>query len=113
MAQEKTFENKIKKYLDEKGCWYVKFFANRMTKVGVPDILACVNGYFVGIEVKADNGKPSELQYWNRNKIREAGGISVIVYPNQFDDLKLLINDLIERPDSLDWTEQKGFDICK
>ena len=110
MAQEKNFENKIKTYLKNNGCWYVKYFANRMTKSGVPDILACVNGYFVAIEVKADKGKPSELQYWNREKIREAGGISLIVYPNQWEDLKLLIDDLIKRPDKLDWNEQYEFD---
>lgn len=110
MAQEKTFENKIKKYLESKSCWYVKYFANGYTKSGIPDILACVNGYFVAIEVKAENGKPSELQFYHRNKIREAGGISVIIYPSQFTEFKMLIEDLIERPDNLDWNEQKGFD---
>lgn len=110
MAQEKNFENKIKTYLKNNGCWYVKYFANRMTKSGVPDILACVNGYFLAIEVKADKGKPSELQLWNREKIREAGGISLIAYPNQWEDLKLLIDDLIKRPDKLDWNEQYEFD---
>lgn len=110
MAQEKNFENKIKAYLESKGCWYVKFFANSYTKSGVPDILACVNGYFVGIEVKAQNGKPSELQVYNQRKIREAGGISIIVYPDQWEDFKLLIDDLIERPDKVDWEEQKCFD---
>ena len=100
----------IKTYLKNNGCWYVKYFANRMTKSGVPDILACVNGYFMAIEVKADKGKPSELQLWNREKIREAGGISIIVYPNQWEDLKLLIDDLIKRPDKLDWNEQYEFD---
>ena len=68
IAQEKTFENKIKKFLDEQGAWHVKFFANSFTKVGIPDILACINGYFVGIEVKAQNGKPSELQLYNIKK---------------------------------------------
>lgn len=110
MAAEKNFENKIKKYLEDRGCWFVKFFANRMTKVGVPDILACVNGFFVGIEVKASNGRPSDLQLWNRGKIRDAGGISVIVYPDQWEDLKMLIDDIIDRPGSLDWEEQKSFD---
>lgn len=110
MAQEKNFENKIKKYLEDRGCWFVKYFANRMTKSGIPDILACVNGYFVGIEVKANNGKPSELQIWNRDKIRQAGGISIVLYPNQFEDFKLLIRDLQERPEALDWNEQRWFD---
>lgn len=110
IAQEKLFENKIKKHLQEKGIWYVKYFANRMTKVGVPDILACVNGYFVAIEVKAQNGRPSELQIHNRDAIRYSGGIAIIVYPDQWEDFKLLIDDLLERPDHLQWSEQDHFD---
>ena len=112
IASEKNFENKIKTYLDKEGCWFVKFFANSFTKSGIPDILACVNGFFVGIEVKAQNGKPSELQIRNRNKIRECGGISIILYPNQFDDFKLLIQDLKHCPNQIETIqfEQKCFD---
>lgn len=112
MAQEKLFESKIKRYLKAKKCWYVKYFANRMTKVGIPDILACVNGFFIAIEVKSDSGKPSELQLWNRDEIRKAGGIAIILYPNQWDDFLLLINDLLVHPQHIDTirTEQKTFD---
>lgn len=95
MADEKNYENRIKKYLKERGCWFVKYFANRNTLSGIPDILANVNGQFVGIEVKASNGRPSELQLWTRDQIRESGGISVIVYPEQFETLKRLIECLI------------------
>lgn len=98
MAGEKNYENKIKKFLTEQGCWNIKYFANRNTRSGVPDILACVNGYFVAIEVKGEKGTPSELQLWNRDKIREAGGISIILYPEQFDDFKSLIEFLKEHP---------------
>lgn len=109
MASEKRFENKIKEYLKEKGCWNVKFFANRMTKVGVPDIIACVNGRFVGIEVKAENGRPSELQLWNQKEIRKSNGISVIAYPEQWDELKKLIDKLLEEP-TIKNTSQTKFD---
>ena len=54
MGPEKIFENKIKQWLKNHDCYFVKFFANSMTKKGVPDILASVNGYFVGIETKSD-----------------------------------------------------------
>lgn len=72
----------------------MKFFANNFTKSGIPDILACVNGYFVGVEVKAQNGKPSELQLYNIRKIREAGGFAVVLYPSGFDKFKQFILDL-------------------
>lgn len=94
MAQEKTFENKVKKFIEKEGGWQVKFFANSFTKSGIPDILACINGYFVAIEVKAQNGKPSELQLYNIEKIREAGGIAVVLYPDQFGLFKEMVREL-------------------
>ena len=39
MGPEKTFETKVKKFIEDQNCWFVKFFANRMTKKGIPDIL--------------------------------------------------------------------------
>ena len=86
MGAEKNFETKVKKYLKASGAYYVKFFANAFTKAGVPDILACVNGYFVGIEVKAEDGRPSELQLLNIRKIKNAGGFAFILYPSAYDD---------------------------
>lgn len=94
MAQEKLFENKIKKYLSDNGCYYVKFFANRMTKTGVPDILASVGGNFVGIEVKAQNGTPSPLQIHNVEQIRESGGFAFVVYPSGWEQLRDILEDL-------------------
>lgn len=95
MAAEKIFENKVKKYIEDQDGWQVKFFANRMTKNGIPDILACINGYFVAVEVKAKNGKPSELQKHNIKKINyEANGIAVILYPQDWELFKELVNCL-------------------
>ena len=94
MTPEKIFENDIKRFLDMHHIWYVKYFANRNTKAGIPDILACVNGYFVAIEVKAQRGKPSALQMYNVKKIRESGGFAVVVYPSGFEKLKDFILDL-------------------
>lgn len=95
MAAEKNFENKIKAFLKEQGVWQIKYWAgSQFTKSGIPDILSCVNGYFVAIEVKAPNGKPSELQLYTIKKIREAGGFAFVLYPSGFDTFKKFIKDL-------------------
>lgn len=94
LAAEKNYENKIKHYIEELGGWQVKFFANMMTKSGVPDILACVGGYFVAIEVKAQKGKPSELQLYQCAKIRKAGGFAFIAYPSGWEELKKILYKL-------------------
>lgn len=96
MASEKQFENKIKKYLKEHDAYFLKYWAGaQFTKSGVPDILACVNGYFVGIEVKAQNGKPSELQLYNIQQIRKAGGFAYVVYPSGWERLKDILDGLL------------------
>lgn len=97
MAAEKTFENKVKKYIEDQGGWQVKFFANRMTKTGIPDILACVNGYFLAVEVKAQNGKPSELQKHHVKKINDADGYAIILYPQDYIFFQDLVNSLKKR----------------
>lgn len=94
MGPEKTFENKIKKFIESEGGWQVKFFANSYTKNGIPDILACINGYFVAIEVKAQNGHPSALQLHHCSEIRKAGGFAFVVYPSGFEDFKQFIYGL-------------------
>lgn len=108
MAAEKQFETKIKKFLKDNNAWFVKYFANGYTKVGVPDILACVDGYFLGIEVKASNGKPSPLQIHNLKKIDEAGGFAVLLYPDQFDQFKDLVMCLMN-----DWDVQRIYEQLK
>ena len=100
MAEEKNFENRIKKFLTEQGCWFVKYWSGgvattkgvqKFTKDGIPDILCCYKGYFIGIEVKATHGKPSLLQIHNLKKIDEAGGFAILLYPKDFELFKQFI----------------------
>lgn len=92
---EKSFETRIKGFLKIHNCYNVKFFANGYTRRGVPDILACVNGWFVGIEVKDTTGKPSPLQLENVKQIRKSGGYAWVVYPSGWEDLQQIILNLI------------------
>lgn len=66
----------------------------QFTKSGCPDLLICCNGYFLGIELKGETGKPSELQLWNIKQIKKAGGIALVLYPKDFDEFKTLIANL-------------------
>lgn len=92
MAAEKQFEEKVKAYLKEYGCWFLKYWGGGgYTKSGIPDILVCCKGRFIGVEVKAANGKPSDLQIYNLRKIDTAGGLAILLYPKDFDMFKRLI----------------------
>ena len=94
---EKQFENKIKKFLKSHDIWFTKIWGGGYQKAGIPDILACVNGRFVAIEVKGSSGKPTELQKYNIKKINESNGVGIILYPKDFERFELLILDLLRR----------------
>lgn len=92
MAAEKQFENKVKKFLEEQGCWFLKYWGGAAyTKAGIPDLLVCCNGWFLGVELKAPNGKPSPLQIHNLKKIDEADGFAILLYPKDFELFTTLI----------------------
>lgn len=46
--------------------------------VGMPDLICCYNGAFIGIECKAPGGKISSMQYAKLTEIVAAGGISIV-----------------------------------
>ena len=84
IAAEKSFENKIKKFLKEQNCWYIKYWSGaEFTKSGIPDLLINCNGFFIAAEIKAPNGKPSELQLNTIIEIEKAGGIAFILIPTE------------------------------
>ena len=56
--------------------WYFKVWGNVMQRAGIPDIVACVCGRFVAIELKAGRNKPTKLQELTMKLIRQAGGIA-------------------------------------
>lgn len=94
MGPEKRFENKIKKELRALGVWYVKYFGCDMSTAGVPDLLCCVNGHFVALEIKAEKGRLSEIQKYQIDKIKNAGGVAMAVYPDDFEALIELLKKL-------------------
>ena len=95
-AEEKNLENKIKRWLKDHGCYYIKYWAGAIyTKSGVPDIIACVNGYFVAIEVKSNRGKVSKLQEYTLRTIRRSKGYSVVVFPKNWIYIQKQLEELL------------------
>lgn len=90
MPSEKEFEKKVKKFLDGLGpeVWYFKHWAGAYSKSGIPDIIACISGHFMGIELKKEDGTPSPLQIRNIDLIQAARGYGYILYPKDFEAFK-------------------------
>jgi len=83
---EKILQKKILNYLKAENIYAVKVVA--ANKAGVPDILACVDGKFVALEVKA-NSKLSILQANNLKAIELAGGLAAVV--KSVDDVMSIV----------------------
>ena len=96
IGAEKNYENKIKTYLHSKKCYCVKYFGCMYSTSGTPDLLCCINGHFVAIEVKAQDGVPSELQLQKIKDIRKAGGFGYVAYPSGWNKLKDIIDGILE-----------------
>ena len=96
MAEEKQFENKVKRYLKSKNIYNFKYFGNAYSTPGILDLTLCIKGKFIGVELKAEKGKVSPLQEYNIKRIEESGGIAIVLRPSGFDNFKKIIEDLLE-----------------
>lgn len=70
-------KDEIKRYLATLGCFSFSPYMAGMGKSGVPDIIACIEGRFWGIEVKRLGKEPTVLQARRIQEIEDAGGLAV------------------------------------
>lgn len=95
MTEEKRFETKVKNYLSSIDAYYFKVWGGGFQQSGIPDVIACKNGIFIGIELKSSKGKATELQKYNIKQINKSGGIGIILFPEGFDEFKNLMKEVI------------------
>ena len=86
-------------------CWIAP--VQSRTQIGLPDLLVCLNGFFLAIEIKkcaeeADRRSSTRrLQEWNTNAINYCGGVALTVYPENWETVKLLLKQLAERRENI------------
>ena len=75
LTPEAKVKRKVTAVLKKHGCWYFFPASNGFGRAGIPDIIAIVDGQFVGIECKADEKKqPTQLQVQCGEQIEASGG---------------------------------------
>jgi hypothetical protein len=79
MTPEAKVKKKVVATLKEFGAYFFYPVTGGYGRSGVPDVVACYNGFFVGIECKAGSNKPTPLQQKNLKDIAAAGGISLVI----------------------------------
>lgn len=108
MAAEKSFEERLKDWLESEGIyalgteqqkmtttpcgyWEKRWGGGKYIKAGMPDMHIVVNGISIEAELKAPHGRPSELQKQKLNQIDDAGCIAVVLFPKDYEKFKKLI----------------------
>jgi Holliday junction resolvase len=96
MAQtpEKRVKMKVESVLKAEGAYYFFPATHGYGRSGVPDIVACVNGYFLAVECKAGNNKPTALQVREIENVRLAGGVAIVVNEENWEQVRDLVRKL-------------------
>jgi hypothetical protein len=82
-----TPEGIVKKWVKDKflkryagHIWALTAHQGPYGQKGVPDLIFCIYGLFVSIEVKTETGKLTEIQAASIKKIEVAGGLATEIY---------------------------------
>jgi Holliday junction resolvase len=94
MTPEAKVKKKVVDVLKKGGAYYFFPATGGYGRSGVPDIVACYRGVFIGIECKAGTNKPTALQEAEMNKIREANGFTLVVNEDNISDVSTLLRDI-------------------
>ena len=92
MKESQLVQN-IKKYLATvPECFFWKEHGGQYGTAGIPDIIVCYKGRFVGLEAKVGKNQPTKLQTATIEQIRKAGGTAAVV--RSIADVKTVLEDM-------------------
>ena len=79
MTPEGRVKKKVVDILKAAGAYYFFPATGGYGRSGVPDIIVCFKGRFIGIECKAGDNTPTALQQRELMRILDAGGSAFVV----------------------------------
>jgi Holliday junction resolvase len=80
---EARLQRRIQAELKLQGWFVFKVHGSEFMMAGLPDLIVCAEGLFIGLEVKMPGEQPSNIQTHVHGKIRSAGGAAYVVYTPQ------------------------------
>jgi Holliday junction resolvase len=83
MQPEARLAHKIRLQLTSLGAFVFKVHGSGMMKAGLPDLIVCHHGEYIGVEVKMPGNKPSKVQEHVHRQIKAAGGRVIVAYSVQ------------------------------
>lgn len=93
MTPEAKVKKRVKEVLEGMYVAGIKIYyfmppANGYGRAGIPDFVGIIDGRFFAIETKAGKGKTTALQDRELCRIREAGGIALVVNEENLDSIR-------------------------
>ena len=88
MTPEAKVKKQIRQIIDEFDAYYAMPIGTGYGQSGVPDFLICHKGRFIAVEAKAGKGKTTLLQEAHLERIRTAGGITMIINETNLQQLR-------------------------
>jgi Holliday junction resolvase len=95
MTPEKKVKTKVVEILKGFGAYYFYASTGGYGASGVPDIICCYRGRFIGIECKAGKGKTTALQEKNIANIYAQGGLAMVVNEDNIEEVRILLGYLL------------------
>lgn len=80
MQPEAKIGKKIREYIENAGGFVFKVHGGPQMMAGLPDLIACIQGLFFGIEVKQPGQKPTARQEFVHRMIRRSGGVVIVAH---------------------------------
>ena len=78
------------------------FAIQQKTIRGDPDFILCINGMFIALELKSEDGEAAPLQAYKLETVRRAKGIGIVAtpdsWPQAYDLLKEIACSEVELP---------------
>ena len=96
MTPEAKVKKKVVDVLKTYRAYYFYPVTGGFGRSGIPDIVACYFGQFIGIECKAGNNKPTALQTAELEKIKAAGGLSLVINEDNVEEVVTVLAFLKE-----------------
>jgi hypothetical protein len=78
MQPEAKLGKKIREHLEHAGAFVFKIHGGPQMMAGLPDLIVCHGGRFIGVEVKMPGANPTPRQQFVHSLIKRAGGEVIV-----------------------------------
>ena len=90
---EKKLQDKVVRYLRERGIYYLNLYGDGFSGKGKPDIIACINGRFVAFELKVGSNGMQDDQKIHKLRIERSNGLHYSPYT--LEEFINIVEDLL------------------